>query len=83
LVGSENGGRIIGLLWFTLICAVADDSLGERLVDAVTQGDVTQTRELLDPWHRTSKPFPRGLAPEVARGSERPLAEMDLSEKEP
>jgi hypothetical protein len=36
------------------------DSLGDRLVAAVTQGDVGQTRSLLEQWRATGKPFPLG-----------------------
>ncbi len=39
---------------------VADDSLGKQLVTAVSEGDLGKTKELIEQWRATGKPFPLG-----------------------
>ena len=51
---------IIGLLAFALAAVDADDSLGKSLINAVISGDVAQTRQWLEQWRATGKPFPFG-----------------------
>jgi len=51
---------IAGLLWFAVLSAFADDSLGKSLVNAVIKGDVTEARQLVEQWRATGKPFPLG-----------------------
>ena len=51
---------IAGLLWVMTLSAFADDSLGQQLVTAVSEGDLAKTQELLERWRATAKPFPLG-----------------------
>ena len=51
---------IVGLIAFALASVDADDSLGKSLINAVVDGNVTQTRQLVEQWHATGKPFPLG-----------------------
>ena len=45
-----KAAAIIGLLLFAAVSADADDSLGKSLIDAVRNGDVAQTRQLVEQW---------------------------------
>jgi len=53
-VGADESGRD------SARHSIADDSLGKSLVDAVRNGDVAQTRQLVQQWRATRKPFPLG-----------------------
>ncbi len=67
---------IAGFLWLTAFPASADDSLGQQLINAVREGDLAKTQQLVEPWRATAKPFP--LAPD-----EKPLLFLAIEGRYP
>jgi ankyrin repeat protein len=56
-----RAAAIIGFLLCTAaVSNGAEDSLGKSFVDAVRNGDVAHTRQLLEQWRATGKSFPLG-----------------------